>query len=261
MRKLVGKITAGEQFAYRVKWKFSLLKLTQLFCYTLRTVKILALVAGTNDPSNSDRLAESFLEGAKLVDGIEVQKLRIKDFPLPHFTLDCYAAGCPMPPEFLTLKSLVLEADGILIASPIWNFGVPAHLKNFIDWMGCFALDTETKSRGTLGGKPFYFIFTGGAPLAAWKGLMRFTTLFVSEAIRYFGGTVTGKHFEGKCTLGRGKFGFMMDTRPESIRSVQQKGMKFAEFTKKFKQTGVLPFSYRVFEKAYHIGKHTISKL
>lgn len=260
-RKLVRKITAGEQFKKRVKRKFSSIKLPRHFCYTFAAMKILAIVAGTNDPSNSDTLASAFLEGAKTVDGVETEKLKLKDFPLPQFTLDCYDDNCPVNPEFAKLKAMVLSADAIVIATPIWNFGIPGHLKNFIDWMGCFALDSETKSRGTLNGKPFYFIFTGGAPLAAWKGLMRFTTLFLPEGLRFFGATIVGKYFEGKCTVGKGKFGLVVDKRPDSLAAVSARGKRFALFALNFKNTGVLPLGKRITEKAYYIGKRIMAKL
>jgi len=189
------------------------------------------------------------------------EKIRLKDFSLPHFTLDCYRESCLIPPEYQKLKTLVQEADGILIASPIWNFGVPAHLKNFTDWIGCFGLDPETKSRGMLGGKPFFFIFTGGAPVAAWKGLMRFTTLFVPEGLRYFGATIVGEYFEGKCTQGRGKFGLVVDQRPESLAAVRKKGSGFALFVRNFKRTGTLPLRHRMTEWAYKKGQRIMAKL
>jgi NAD(P)H-dependent FMN reductase len=222
--------------------------------------RILVIVAGTNEPSNSNTLADAFAEGATSVPGTDVTKVRLKDFSLPHFTADCYNAACPMPQEYMQLKELVLRADGILIATPIWNFGVPAHLKNFIDWMGCFALDSETKSRGMLQSKPFYFLFTGGAPKAAWKGLMRFTTIFVPEAIRYFGGTIVGKYFEGKCMPARGKFGLVVDQRPESLATVRFCGNRFAAFVERFQKTGRLPFSYRIIERVYRLGQRLAAK-
>lgn len=222
---------------------------------------ILALVAGTNVPSNSETLADVFLRGVEETDGITVEKVRIKDFPLPHFTLDCYKENCPIPEEYRKLKALVEGADGILIATPIWNFGVPAHLKNLIDWMGCFALDAETRTRGQLQGKPFYFIFTGGAPVPAWKGLMRFTTMFVPEALRYYRATIVGKHFEGKCTIGKGVFGLVVDKRPESLARVRSKGAAFGIFVKRFKETGKLPVMHRFVEWAYKRGQHLISRL
>lgn len=229
-------------------------------CYP-ENMNILVLVAGTNEPSNSNVLADAFIEGVNSVAETAVTKIRLKDFPLPHFTVDCYDGRCERIPEYMRLRELIQGADGVLIATPIWNFSVPAHLKNAIDWMGCFALDHATKSQGMLGSKPFYFIFTGGAPMAAWKGLMRFTTISVPEGIRYFGGTIAGKYFEGKCMQGRGKFGLVVDTRPESLAAVRLRGTRFAQFVKRFKETGNLPLSKRIIERLYKWGQRIASTL
>jgi NAD(P)H-dependent FMN reductase len=224
-------------------------------------VRIVALVAGTNEPSNADVLADAFLSGAASLDQTHVEKIRLKDLPLPHFTLECYEDNCPLPPEYVKLRQLIEKSDGVLIATPIWNFGVPAHLKNAIDWIGCFALDQETKSKGMLESKPFYFIFTGGAPIAAWKGLMRFTTMLVPEGIRYFGGTIAGKYYEPKCMLGRGKFGLVVDNRPESLAAVRKRGIAFAKFVRNFKETGKLPLWKRTVEYGYRMGQRIVAKL
>ncbi len=223
-------------------------------------MKITVLVAGTNEPSNSNVLADSFVEGLKQFEGMEVTKHRLKDEDMKHFTLDFYDPDTNQGESLAKLQSSIEESDGFVISTPIWNFGVPAHLKNFIDRMGSFALD-ETRSRGTLGGKPFYLIFTGGAPAPAWKGLMRKTTSFVPEALSYFGGTYVGNHFEGICTLGRGKFGLVVDQRPDSLASVKQKGLKFAKTVDAFLKTGKLPFVQRTRKKLMRIGEKIMKKI
>lgn len=221
---------------------------------------LLILSCSPNDPSNSDLLAEEFLKGAKEACECSVEKIRLIEFDLPQFTLACYEKNCPLPPGYIALKRAVEEADGVLIAAPVWNFGVPAHLKNFFDWVGCFGLDAETHTTGTLNGKPFYYIFTGGAPKGAWKGLMRFTTMFVRECIRYFGGTVTGVLYEGHCTPGRGKFGLVVDERPDTLATARQRGEWFAMFVENYKKTGVLPLRHRIHEKLYKKAQRLVSK-
>ncbi|MDA0375683.1 MAG: NAD(P)H-dependent oxidoreductase [bacterium] len=224
-------------------------------------MNILVLVCSTNKPSNSEFLADAFLEGAKDACACDVHKLRLIEFELPQFTVDCYTNACVFPKEYHELKKMITLADGVLIATPVWNFGVPAHLKNFIDWMGCFGLDPETRTTGMLQGKPFYFIFTGGAPKAAWKGLMRFTTMFVRESIRYYGGTVAGIFYEGHATPGRGEFGLVVDKRADRIALVQKKGAWFAAFADAFKNNGKLPLRHRLFEKLYKFGQRSAAKL
>ena len=160
----------------------------------------------------------------------------------------------------MKIQKSIQCADGIVIATPIWNFGVPAHLKNFIDRMGSFALD-ETRSKGTLNGKPFYFIFTGGAPAPAWKGMMRKTTSFVQEGLRYFGASPVGTFFEGKCTLGRGKFGLVVDQRPETLERCRKEAKQFALVVQKYAETGKPPLKQNLIGKCMKCGEAILKKV
>lgn len=185
-------------------------------------------------------LADEFIHGLRQLPQAEIEKVRLKDLQIEHFTIDVYDPHCSQEEDFCRVQRLVEKADGIVIASPIWNFSVPAHLKNLLDRMGSFALD-DSRSKGTLGGKPFFLIFTGGAPMPAWLGMMQMTTSHVREALRYFGATPAGTHFEPKCAKGRGEFGLVVDKRPESLAAVRDKGRQFAEVVKTFAETGTLP--------------------
>jgi chromate reductase len=51
---------------------------------------------------------------------------------LPLFNQDVLDAG--MPDAVRRLREKIAAADGLLIASPEYNFSVPAPLKNLIDW-------------------------------------------------------------------------------------------------------------------------------
>lgn len=221
---------------------------------------ILVLVAGTNQPSNSDALADAFIQGVHQLEGTHVEKIRLRTLAIEHFSVDLYDPKCTQEDDFCKLQKLIEDADGVLITTPIWNFSVPAHLKNLIDRMGSFALN-ETRNRGTLKGKPFYFIFTGGAPKVAWRAMMRKTTSHLPESIRYFGGTPIGSHFEGKCLHGPGQFGLVVDKRPESLESVRKQGYEFAGIVKHFRETGRLPVGKELFSRAYEWGKSILNKI
>ncbi len=220
---------------------------------------ILLLLAGTNEQSNSAMLADAFAEGARAA-GATVDILRLRELHIEHFTLDCYKNDYPHEPDFLQVQRAVQGAHGLVIATPIWNFGVPAHLKNLIDRMGSFALD-PTHSKGTLGGKPLFTIFTGGAPLPAWLGLMRKTTSFVAEGLRYFGATPCGTSFEPKCTPGRGVFGVVVDKRPDSLAKARRDGAAFACVVEAFAKDGTLPAAQGLLRKCYALGQKIMKAL
>jgi multimeric flavodoxin WrbA len=210
------------------------------------TARVTVIVAGTNSPSNAEYLADRFIEGLQSA-GVQTDKMILRDLQIKHFTLERYAPHCSdKDDDFCKLEPLIADADGIVIATPIWNFSVPAHLKNLIDRMGAFALDTETRSKGQLKAKPFFIVYTGGAPKIAWEALMYLTTLHVTEAIKYYGGTVIGRHFEPKSIPGRGKFGLVVDKRPKTIEAMKRKGAKFGNIAKHYKENGTLPLRTRI---------------
>lgn len=56
-----------------------------------------------------------------------------------------YDADAPPPPEAVALHALIADAQGLVIVSPEYNAGIPAHLKNAVDWASTM---TPTPFRG-----------------------------------------------------------------------------------------------------------------
>lgn len=229
---------------------------------------IAVVVAGMSEPSNANMLADHFIEGLKTVPGVTFEKIRLKDLQLHHFTLADYDDAHDTEPDYLRIRTILQDATGIVFATPIWNFSVPAHLKNLIDRIGAFGLDSATHSRGQFGGKPFGLIFTGGAPMIAWKALMYLTTLHMAEAIKYYEGTVILRHFEPKCVPGKGKFGLVVDQRPATLALMKKYGEKFAQSAQYYAKNGKLPggqeLVHKWFEFLYRVGNrimYPISKV
>jgi NAD(P)H-dependent FMN reductase len=54
---------------------------------------------------------------------------------LPHFNPDHDVEGATPPPAVAELRTLLADADGILISSPEYAHGVPGSLKNALDWL------------------------------------------------------------------------------------------------------------------------------
>lgn len=216
-------------------------------------MRILVLIAGTNQPSNCDVLAHSFIDGImEFSPTALIKTVRLDSLKIEHFTLSHYDASTDQGKDFEMIQKEVTESDGVVIASPIWNFGVPAHLKNLIDRMGSFALD-ETHSVGTLKGKPFYFIYTGGMPATGWP-LVKRTTSFMDIGLQYFGATIIGRHYEGRCTAGKGIFQEVVSGRPESLKAVEEKGKKFGEVVDVYANEGSLPVANRMGATFFQFG-------
>ena len=62
--------------------------------------------------------------------GMEIRVVEIAEIPV--FNADVEAKGDPEP--VAAFKRAVAEADGLLIATPEYNLGVPGVTKNVIDW-------------------------------------------------------------------------------------------------------------------------------
>jgi chromate reductase len=65
--------------------------------------------------------------------GAEVTYIDLKDYPLPIYNQDL-ETNQGFPPLATAFQKLLLEHDGLLIASPEYNASIPAVLKNHIDW-------------------------------------------------------------------------------------------------------------------------------
>lgn len=88
----------------------------------------------------------ALLQAAKELapDGMNIELIEIG--ALPFYNADVEAEGDP--PSVATYKSLVRDADGVLIATPEYNDGIPAVLANAIDW------GSRLPGRSPLAGKP-----------------------------------------------------------------------------------------------------------
>jgi len=62
--------------------------------------------------------------------GMKLTIARIDDIPM--FNQDVFDAGIPEPAK--RLRAEITQADGVLIASPEYNFSLTPALKNAIDW-------------------------------------------------------------------------------------------------------------------------------
>jgi len=100
-------------------------------------------------PINGDpELLTSFTDFERIYGGLD---------DLPHFSPD--RDGDDPPRSVGRLRELLRTADGVLIGTPEYAFGVPGALKNALDW---------TVSSGEFDGKPVAAIsasplYTGGA--------------------------------------------------------------------------------------------------
>ena len=93
---------------------------------------------------------------------------------LPHFNQDVLECD-GLPPQAVELKDALRAADGLLIATPEYNWGIPGFLKNAIDWASRPASDI----RHVFGDLPVAVIGAGGGSgtrnaQTAWISVFRY---------------------------------------------------------------------------------------
>jgi multimeric flavodoxin WrbA len=108
---------------------------------------VLVLASSPRRDGNSARLAVAAAEGARAA-GHEVRLEHLDDH-MRHFLRDCRrcrdAEGrCTIDDGYeALLRDRVLDADGIVFATPIYWYGVSGQLKTFFDRLFCFIAASE----------------------------------------------------------------------------------------------------------------------
>lgn len=106
-------------------------------------VKVLAFAGSAREGSYNRLLVKEASEIARQL-GATVTLIDLKDYPMPFYDADLeQKKGLPIDAK--RFRQLVLENDGIIIASPEYNSSFSALVKNAIDW----ASRSDGASRGS----------------------------------------------------------------------------------------------------------------
>jgi chromate reductase len=95
---------------------------------TEQTVRIVGISGSLRRASFSTSLLMVLAKRA--APSIDIQVVTLEDIPLYNEDLD----RNPEIPSVAAFKKLIVESDGVLIATPEYNHGVPGVLKNALDW-------------------------------------------------------------------------------------------------------------------------------
>ncbi|HEV3106166.1 MAG TPA: NAD(P)H-dependent oxidoreductase [Trinickia sp.] len=97
------------------------------------SIRILAVSGSARRDSLNQKLLDIAALGARNV-GAEVTSVRLTDFQLPLYDGDV-EAQIGAPEGARELQELMARHDGLLVATPEYNGGYSALLKNAIDWI------------------------------------------------------------------------------------------------------------------------------
>ena len=93
------------------------------------SLKLVAFCGSLRKASFNRLALQAFIE--RVPTGTSVQTIEIGDWPL--YDADIQAKG--FPDKVQAAQKSMLEADGIVLVSPEYNYGISGVLKNAIDWL------------------------------------------------------------------------------------------------------------------------------
>lgn len=166
-------------------------------------MKIIALSCSPSRGRNSDTMLDHFIGGVEEVSGVQIEKIYLSDIPIDYYSHENSESVGAQEEKFGELIEKIKQAKGLVIATPTYNFSVPAHLKNFIDRLRFIALDLGEKNRlgqpkGMLGYLSTYFLVSGGTPTWAQKIIFfTFPPFWLRGVFLYFGAKVMGAIYTG----------------------------------------------------------------
>lgn len=126
-------------------------------------MKVFALAASLRKESLHKKLI-SAARTAAVSHGAEVALADFRDFTMPLFDSDLHEKN-GLPHGAQALADRISAADAVLLASPEYNFSMPGHLKNAIDWL------SRIHPTVPLAQKPIFLLSTSPGPVGGIRGL------------------------------------------------------------------------------------------
>jgi len=100
-------------------------------------MQVIGINASPRKRSNTDLLLKSLLDGTS-DRGLEIHHISLCDYSIDYCKAceTCYKTGsCVLLDEFSDIYDLMLESDGIVLASPNYINNVTSYMKTFLDRM------------------------------------------------------------------------------------------------------------------------------
>lgn len=153
----------------------------------MKKPRILVFGGSLRAESYNQKLA-TIAAAAATAAGAEVTLISLRDYRMPIFDEDLETAD-GMPENAAKLKALFAENDGLIIASPEYNSGITAALKNAIDWVSR-ATSEDEPPLSVLKGKTAAIIAASPGGYGGARSLAQLRTLFENISITVLSGQV-----------------------------------------------------------------------
>jgi len=189
--------------------------------------KILILFASPNRKGNSASLGKKFLSQIDS-NKYEIEEIYLYDWNLEYCSNDNFNFGPEkkeVESEAKELFAKVQSTKHIVVTTPIWNFGVPAIFKNFLDRASNYGRVWSEEKKMKISNwrdKKFYLFFTSGAPKIGL--ILNFVAVLQTIlSIKYYGSKKKIIKIMGNC--GNGKKN-VINTREKALGKISKKGKK-----------------------------------
>jgi len=120
-------------------------------------MQILVLSSGLSEESRNERLARECFAYLQ-EQGCDASFLTLKEHRLEGFDANNFAQS----PSYQLLHAAVAIADGLVFASPVYNWGCSSELKKFVEYVGSTPPDGSV--RGAFYDKVVSFVSAAGLP-------------------------------------------------------------------------------------------------
>jgi len=112
------------------------------------SLNLLGLAGSLREGAHSEAVLKSVQ--ALLPEGVTLSLFRLHEIPLYNQDFDDTYRAPQSPEAVLRLRHEVSLADGLIIASPEYNYGMPGVLKNALDWLSRPAFNSPMKGKPAL---------------------------------------------------------------------------------------------------------------
>ena len=159
-----------------------------------RSVRLLGIAGSLRKESFSAAVARTLAAQQKMPVSMSVYDL--SDIPLYNEDLD----GAEPPEPVRAFKEAIADADGLIVVTPEYNYGIPGVLKNALDWASRPGFQSVLKDKPSLpmSSSP---AFTGGVrALTQLKGVLLATLSDIVPGPEVVLGEIHGKIADGRLT-------------------------------------------------------------
>jgi len=188
---------------------------------------LLAIYGSPRKNGNTDLMMDSFLDGALSAANPELQKIYVRNLNISG----CLACGyceehgtCVQQDDMQKVYPLLGEAERIVIASPVFFYGLSGQTKLLVDrsqaaYMRRYKQKTELAAAGTNTGRKGYFLCAG-----ATRGRRLFEGVILT--VRYFFDAIGVEYSGETCLRGLDEKGAIRN-RPDALEECRRAGMAF----------------------------------